>query len=74
MPVWDSPASGVCGTCHKVSEGSGLSSGSHEAHLGTTGVAGCGECHTGAANDASSYNSSNHVNALIDVANSYNAG
>jgi predicted CxxxxCH...CXXCH cytochrome family protein len=73
-PVWDDPASGVCGTCHKVSEGAGLSSGSHEAHLGTTGVAGCAECHTGAENDASAYNSSNHVNNSIDVANSYAAG
>ncbi len=72
-PVWDSPASGACGTCHKVSELSGLTSGSHEAHLGTTGVSGCGNCHTGAANDASAYSSANHVNASIDVANSYSA-
>jgi predicted CxxxxCH...CXXCH cytochrome family protein len=73
-PVWDDPASAVCGTCHKVSEGAGLSSGSHEAHLETTGVAGCGECHTGAENNASAYNSVNHVNAAIDVANSYDKG
>ncbi|UCH82053.1 MAG: CxxxxCH/CxxCH domain-containing protein [Nitrospiraceae bacterium] len=73
-PIWDDPVSAVCGTCHKVSEGTGLTSGSHEAHLGTTGVAGCAECHTGVENDASAYNSGNHVNASIDVANSYAAG
>lgn len=74
IPVWDTPASGACGTCHKVSEGSGLTSGSHAQHLGTAGVNGCGDCHTGAANDASSYNSSNHVNASINVANAYTKG
>ncbi len=73
-PVWDDPASGDCGSCHKVEEGAGLSSGSHEAHLNTTGVAGCAECHTGAENNASAYNSSNHINRSIDVANSYDAG
>ncbi len=70
-PVWDDPSSAVCGTCHKVTEASGLDSGSHAIHLGTLGVSGCGDCHTDAANDASSYNSANHVNTLIDVANSY---
>ncbi|RJR19578.1 MAG: CxxxxCH/CxxCH domain-containing protein [Nitrospiraceae bacterium] len=73
-PIWDNPSSGACGTCHKVTEASGLTSGSHAAHLGTTGVNGCGDCHTGAANDASSYNSSNHVNASINVSNTYTAG
>ncbi len=73
-PVWDNPTSAVCGTCHKTSEAAGLTSGSHAAHLGTTGVNGCGDCHTGAANDASSYNVSNHINASINVANSYTAG
>ncbi|MBI5055204.1 MAG: CxxxxCH/CxxCH domain-containing protein [Nitrospirae bacterium] len=72
-PVWDNPSSVVCGTCHKVSAASGLNSGSHSAHLGATGVSGCGDCHTGASNDASSYNSSNHVNGSIDAANSYTA-
>jgi predicted CxxxxCH...CXXCH cytochrome family protein len=73
-PVWDDPLSAVCGSCHKVSEAMGLTSGSHAEHLGSTGVSGCGDCHTGAANDASSYNSSNHVNGSIDVANDYTAG
>ncbi|RJQ47618.1 MAG: CxxxxCH/CxxCH domain-containing protein [Nitrospiraceae bacterium] len=73
-PVWDNSASGVCGTCHKVTEASGLTSGSHGAHLGTTGVNGCGNCHTGAANDASAYSSANHINTSIDVANTYTAG
>ncbi len=73
-PVWDDPASGDCGTCHKVEELLGLTSGSHEAHLETTGVLGCAECHTGAENDASAYNSANHVNTLIDVAHAYDAG
>jgi len=71
-PVWDSTV--TCGDCHKVTEASGLTSGSHAAHLGTIGVSGCGDCHTGAANDASSYNNANHVNNAIDVANSYSAG
>ncbi|MBI5099393.1 MAG: CxxxxCH/CxxCH domain-containing protein [Nitrospirae bacterium] len=71
-PIWDGTA--ACGTCHKVTEASGLTSGSHGEHLGTAGVSGCADCHTGAANDASSYNSANHVNASIDVANTYSAG
>jgi predicted CxxxxCH...CXXCH cytochrome family protein len=73
-PSWGSAASGDCGTCHKVEEGAGLTSGSHGEHLGTTGVSGCSDCHTGAADDASSYSSSNHFNKLIDVANTYTAG
>ena len=36
-PVWDTPASAACGTCHAVS---GLTSGSHDAHIGSPGVAG----------------------------------
>ncbi len=71
--TWGNAASAACGTCHKVSEATGLNSGSHEDHLGTSGVNGCGDCHTGAANNASSYNSTNHVNRLIDVANTYSA-
>ncbi|RJQ43512.1 MAG: CxxxxCH/CxxCH domain-containing protein [Nitrospiraceae bacterium] len=74
IPTWGNSASAACGTCHKVTEASGLTSGSHAAHLGTTGVNGCSDCHTGAANDASSYNYSNHVNKSIDVANSYTKG
>jgi predicted CxxxxCH...CXXCH cytochrome family protein len=73
-PVWDDPSTGTCGTCHKVTEASGLISGSHAEHLGTQGVNGCGDCHTGAANDASSYDSPDHVNGAINVANSYTAG
>ncbi|MBI5739601.1 MAG: CxxxxCH/CxxCH domain-containing protein, partial [Nitrospirae bacterium] len=71
-PVWDSTV--TCGDCHRVTEASGLTSGGHDEHLGITEVNGCGDCHTGAANDASNYNSANHVNALIDVANTYSAG
>ncbi len=70
-PDWGDAATGACGTCHKVSEGTGLTSGSHGEHLGTTGVSGCADCHTGAENNASAYNSANHVNDLIDVANTY---
>jgi len=64
-----------CGDCHAVAEGSGLTSGSHAAHLGTAGVNGCADCHTGAANDASSYNNATHVDQNINVAAgvSYNA-
>ncbi len=72
-PDWDVTASGACGTCHYVDEGSGLTTGSHAEHLGTTGVNGCGDCHTGAANDASSYSSAEHVDNTIDVANTYSA-
>ncbi|GEM_PF-4402359 len=72
--TWAIPASAACGTCHKVTEATGLTSGSHAAHLGTSGVNGCADCHTGALNDASAYNSSNHVNKLIDVANTYTLG
>ncbi len=73
-PVWDDSSSAACGTCHKVTEASGLNSGSHAAHLGTSGVNGCADCHPGAANDASDYSSSNHINGSIDAANSYTAG
>jgi predicted CxxxxCH...CXXCH cytochrome family protein len=73
-PVWDDPSSVVCGSCHKVTEASGLISGGHAVHLGTVGVNGCSDCHTGAADNASSYNSANHVNTLINVSNSYTAG
>jgi predicted CxxxxCH...CXXCH cytochrome family protein len=74
-PTWGNAASGACGTCHKVEEALGLTSGSHGEHLGTQGVNGCGDCHTGAADDASSYNDfTKHVNKLIDVSNTYNAG
>jgi predicted CxxxxCH...CXXCH cytochrome family protein len=72
-PVWDNPSTGDCGTCHEINVGS-VVSGSHDQHLNATGVDGCGNCHTGAENDASAYNSGNHVNASIDVANSYTAG
>ncbi|NJC88032.1 MAG: CxxxxCH/CxxCH domain-containing protein [Desulfuromonas sp.] len=64
----------ACGSCHKVTEAGGLTSGSHAAHLGTTGVNGCADCHSGAANDASTYNGTNHVNRLIDVTGTYTAG
>jgi predicted CxxxxCH...CXXCH cytochrome family protein len=74
MATWANPASGACGTCHAVTEVSGLTSGSHSEHLGTAGVNGCADCHTGAANDASSYNSIEHVDVTIDVANSYTTG
>jgi predicted CxxxxCH...CXXCH cytochrome family protein len=67
LPKWTDPATGACGTCHKVTEAAGLTSGSHAAHLGTSGVNGCGDCHTGAADDGSSYSSTSHVNRLIDV-------
>jgi len=73
-PQWGNPASGACGTCHKVTETSGLTSGSHARHLGTVGVSGCGDCHIGAANNASSYNSITHIDGIIDVANTYSAG
>ena len=76
-PQWNVPSSGACGTCHQTKAGSALgaiSSGSHTVHIAAAGVNGCGDCHAGAANDASSYDSTNHVNRSIDVANGYNAG
>ncbi len=71
-PTWTDPASGACGTCHKVTAAGGLTSGSHARHLDSAVAMGCGDCHTGAA--ASSYTSANHVNKSINVANSYTAG
>ncbi|MDO8282425.1 MAG: CxxxxCH/CxxCH domain-containing protein [Thermodesulfovibrionia bacterium] len=72
-PVWDSNV--VCGGCHKTNAPyEMIDTGSHVQHLTISGVNGCGDCHTGASNDASSYASSTHVNFLIDVANSYSAG
>jgi len=76
-PRWNVPGDGACGTCHKTIAGSPLgeiSSGSHSAHLHASGVSGCGDCHAGAANNASSYDSTLHINKLIDVVNSYTAG
>ena len=73
-PKWGDPTTAACGTCHPTSVASGLTTGSHSAHLNSSVVNGCGDCHTGAANDASSYNSTNHQNLLIDVANGYTAG
>jgi predicted CxxxxCH...CXXCH cytochrome family protein len=73
-PTWGNAASAACGTCHEVSVGS-LTSGSHDEHLNASSVNGCGDCHTGAANDGSAYNDLDyHVNKLIDVTNSYTAG
>jgi predicted CxxxxCH...CXXCH cytochrome family protein len=71
-PDWGDSATGACGTCHEVTVGS-VTSGGHDVHLNATGVNGCGDCHTGAADNASSYNSANHVNQQIDVANTYTA-
>ncbi|MDH3998220.1 MAG: CxxxxCH/CxxCH domain-containing protein [Desulfuromonadales bacterium] len=59
---------GGCGTCHQVSD-AGLTSGTHNKHLNSTLQAiGCDSCHTGAANDASSYSLAAHVDGQIDVA------
>ncbi len=62
----------ACGTCHKTKAGDALGpidTGSHTKHMASvgTGVNGCGDCHAGAANDASSYNSVLHINRSIDV-------
>jgi len=65
--------SAACGTCHKVAVAD-LTSGSHNAHLTAPGVNGCSDCHTGAADDASAYASTTHVDGSIDVAAGYNAG
>ncbi|MHC4463938.1 MAG: CxxxxCH/CxxCH domain c-type cytochrome, partial [Planctomycetota bacterium] len=73
-PSWGNPASGACGTCHPTTTGTALgeiSTGSHTIHLNAG--ARCGDCHLGAG-DGTSYSSANHVNQLIDVANSYSAG
>ncbi|MEK6743512.1 MAG: CxxxxCH/CxxCH domain-containing protein, partial [Nitrospirota bacterium] len=73
QPKWNDPSTGACGTCHGKTVAT-LTTGNHAQHLGaTTLVAGCAECHAGAANDASSYDSTNHINRLIDVANGYTA-
>jgi predicted CxxxxCH...CXXCH cytochrome family protein len=69
-PTWGGAA--ACGTCHHVTTGAGLVSGSHSKHLALATV-GCDACHTGAANDASSYVSASHVDGTIDAANSYNS-
>lgn len=78
MPQWDNPATGACGTCHKTVTGSALGridTGSHASHLDSSSVVkGCGDCHAGAANDGSSYNSPIHINRMIDVDHSYTAG
>jgi len=76
-PVWDGTV--ACGSCHDKDIGV-IVSGSHNKHLASTlagasnVVQGCGNCHTGAANNASSYNSTNHVNSSIDVSGTYSAG
>jgi predicted CxxxxCH...CXXCH cytochrome family protein len=76
-PQWDDPATGACGTCHMTVTASTLGAidtGSHTSHLDASAVVnGCGDCHTGAADDASSYDSENHVNMWIDVAHFYTA-
>lgn len=73
-PTWTNAASGACGTCHGKTSAT-LTTGNHAQHLAaTTLVAGCGDCHSGAANDGSSYVSGNHLNKLIDVSNNYNMG
>lgn len=72
-PVWD--GSVACGSCHNTNAPNPMiDTGSHVAHLIISGVNGCSDCHTGAANDASAYASATHVNGLIDVANSYSKG
>jgi len=58
----------TCGSCHKVAKSTGLTSGGHNIHLGANGVNGCADCHTGATNNASAYNSTAHVDNVIDVA------
>lgn len=69
-PIWDSTV--TCGDCHNTNTPHVMiDTGSHVAHLTISGVNGCGDCHTGAADDASSYASATHVNGLINVANSY---
>jgi len=71
-PDWNDPATGACGTCHSNTD---PGTGSHTAHLNTTiwpTAPSCGDCHTGAT--TSSYNSPNHRNQSIDVANTYSAG
>ncbi len=70
-PSWYTAASGACGTCHATTA---IATGSHTQHLGSGVNIGCGDCHTGAANDGSSYASANHVNKTIEVANSYTLG
>lgn len=71
-PSWTNAASGACGTCHGRTAVT-LTTGGHTVHLNAPNT-GCGDCHTGAADDASSYISKNHTNKLIDVANDYNMG
>lgn len=75
-PSWTGTV--ACGSCHKVSEVGGLTSGSHAAHLGTTlgnvTVNGCGDCHAGAANNASAYASAEHVDGTIDAVGGYSQG
>jgi len=75
-PNWNTPSSGACGKCHGTTSAT-LTTGNHKDHLSAAGFSiGCNDCHTGAAGDASTYNSPNHVNKLIDVdaAKGYSAG
>ncbi|MHB8882094.1 MAG: CxxxxCH/CxxCH domain c-type cytochrome [Thermodesulfovibrionales bacterium] len=66
-PNWEVPASGACDTCHPTTA---MATGNHTGHLSVD--TNCGLCHTGAT--AAAYNSINHVNQSIDVANNYTAG
>ncbi len=69
-PVYATPAwtgSVSCGDCHATTT---MATGSHTKHLAAD--TDCGLCHTGAT--ATTYSSADHVNRLIEVANSYTAG
>ncbi|ABQ24713.1 CxxxxCH/CxxCH domain c-type cytochrome [Geotalea uraniireducens] len=59
-----------CGSCHNATSAT-LNSGTHAKHLAVD--ANCANCHAGAVGNGVSYNSTNHVNSLIEVsAGAYN--
>ncbi|MBI5142242.1 MAG: CxxxxCH/CxxCH domain-containing protein [Nitrospirae bacterium] len=64
-PVWDSPASVQCGSCHKsngtLGDGSRMDSGSHGKHLSQPGYS-CSTCHNGAGSGTAK-----HADNVIDV-------
>lgn len=78
-PSWSGIGTVLCGDCHNTAAPNpSILTGSHNAHMLRVGfgVEGCNDCHAGAASDASSYNSTNHVNGLMDISAGYgyNAG
>jgi hypothetical protein len=62
-----------CGDCHKTTTGTTygqIDTGSHTKHIAQVSIGlvnGCSDCHTGAADNGTVYNSTNHVDGSINV-------